>query len=135
MRSAVLIAALGVILLSGCGINIKSADLFMLTRTGQGQTLTMLVNDGGTIRCNGGHTRPLSNALLLQARDLASALDKDVKAHTKFPPKANTVFSYKVALQDGTLSFADTSAARHKELAEAELFAVQAAERACGIAA
>jgi|SRR5947209_2478415 len=135
MRSAVLIAALGVILLSGCGINIKSADLFMLTRTGQGQTLTMLVNDGGTIRCNGGHTRPLSSALLLQARDLASALDKDVKAHTKFPPKANTVFSYKVALQDGTLSFADTSAARHKELAEAELFAVQAAARACGIAA
>jgi hypothetical protein len=135
MRSAVVKTALAAIMLSGCGINIQSADLFKLTRTGQGQTLTMLVNDGGTIRCNGGHTRPLPNDLLLQARDLASALDKDVKAHTKFPPKANTVFSYKVELQDGTLSFADTSAAHHTELAQAELFAVQAAQKACGITA
>ena len=135
MRSTVLKTALALVLLSGCGIDIKSADLFKLTRTGQGQTLTMLVNDGGTIRCNGRKTRPLSNDLLLQARDLATALDKDVKAHTKFPPKANTVFSYKVELQDGTLSFADTSAADHKELAQTELFTVQAAQRACGITA
>ena len=32
----------------------QSPDLFLLTRTGQGATLTLLVNDGGTIRCNGG---------------------------------------------------------------------------------
>lgn len=135
MRLVALTIALGAILLSGCGIDMTSADLFVLTRTGQGQTLTMLVNDGGTIRCNGGHTRALPNALLLRARDLASSLDKDVKAHMKFPPKANSVFTYKVELQDGTLTFADTSAAGHKELAQAELFAVQAAQSACGIAA
>ncbi len=135
MRSAALVIALGALLLSGCGLNVTSADLFVLTRTGQGQTLTMLVNDGGTIRCNGGHTRALSNPLLLRARDIASNLDKDVKAHMKFPSKANSVFSYKVRLQDGTLSFADTSAAGHKELAQAELFAVQAAQSACGITA
>lgn len=135
MRLAALIIALGATLLSGCGIDMTSADLFVLTRTGQGQTLTMLVNDSGTIRCNGGHTKPLPNALLLRARDLASALDKDVKAHMKFPSKANSVFTYKVELQDGTLTFADTSAGGHKELAQAELFAVQAAHSACGIAA
>ena len=135
MRPAALIIALGTLLLCGCGIDITSADLFVLTRTGQGQTLTMLVNDGGTIRCNGGHARALSNALLLRARDIASSLDKDVKAHMKFPPKANTVFTYRVRLQDGTISFADTSAAGHNELAQAELFAVQAAQSACGIAA
>ncbi len=135
MRPAALIIALGTLLLWGCGIDITSADLFVLTRTGQGQTLRMLVNDGGTIRCNGGHARALSNALLLRARDLASSLDKDVKAHMKFPSKANTVFTYRVQLQDGTLSFADTSAAGHTELAQAELFAVQAAQSACGIAA
>ena len=135
MRSVALIVALGSLLLSGCGIDITSADLFVLTRTGQGQTLTLLVNDGGTIRCNGRRKRALSNALLLRARDIASSLDKDVKAHMKFPSKANTVFTYKVQLQDGTISFADTSAAGHKELAQAELFAVQAAQSACGIAA
>ena len=135
MRPAALIIALGILLLCGCGIDITSADLFVLTRTGQGQTLTMLVNDGGTIRCNGRHARALSNALLLRARDIASNLDKDVKAHMKFPSKANSVFTYRVQLQDGTISFADTSAAAHKELAQAELFAVQAAQSACGIAA
>ena len=135
MRPAALIIALATLLLWGCGIDITSADLFVLTRTGQGQTLRMLVNDGGTIRCNGGHARSLSNALLLRARDLASSLDKDVKAHMKFPSKANTVFTYRVQLQDGVLSFADTSAAGHTELAQAELFAVQAAQSACGIAA
>jgi hypothetical protein len=135
MRSAAIIVMLGAALATGCGLNVTSADLFVLTRTGQGQTLTMLVNDGGTIRCNGGHTRALPNALLLRARDIASSLDKDVKAHMKFQPKANTVFTYKVELQDGTLTFADTSAKGHSELAQAELFAVQAAQSACGIAA
>ena len=135
MRSVAVIIAFGTLLLSGCGIDITSADLFVLTRTGQGRTLTMLVNDSGTIRCNGRHTRTLSNALLLRARDIASSLDKDVKAHMKFPSKANTVFTYRVQLQDGTISFADTAAAGHTELAQTELFAVQAAQSACGIAA
>lgn len=135
MRLAGLITVLGAIALSGCGIDTQSPDLFVLTRTGQGQKLTMLVNDGGTIRCNGGKTRALPNALLLRARDLASSLDKDVKAHMRFPRKPNSVFLYRVELQDGTLSFADTSAAGHKELAQAQLFAIQAARSACGIAA
>ena len=72
MRPAVVVSLLVLILLSGCGLNVTSADLFVLTRTGQGQKLTMLVSDGGTIRCNGGRTRALPNALLLQARDIAA---------------------------------------------------------------
>ena len=40
---------------------------------------------------------------------------------------------YRIRLQDGTISFPDTAAAKHKELAEAELFAVQAAQQACGL--
>jgi hypothetical protein len=136
MRPAVVVSLLAVILLSGCGLNVTSADLFVLTRTGQGQKLTMLVSDGGTIRCDGGRTRALPNALLLQARDIASSLDSDVKAHRTFPPKPGSVFTYRVELQDGTLTFADTSAtAKHQELSRAELFAVQAAQSGCGIAA
>ena len=30
--------------LVGCGLNIQAADLFLLTRTGQGHTLTLLVS-------------------------------------------------------------------------------------------
>jgi hypothetical protein len=77
----------------------------------------------------------LSNSLLLRARDLASSLDKDVKAHLTLRPKPNTVDTYRVELQDGTLTFPDTAAAAHKESAQAELFTVQAAQSACGITA
>ena len=44
--------------LAGCGLNVASPDLFVLTRTGQGGKLTLLVNDGGTVRCNGGKVSP-----------------------------------------------------------------------------
>ena len=102
---------------------------------GQGKTLTLLVNDSGTIRCNGGKARPISDPLLLEARDLAKDLDQDVQDNRRFPQPAK-VFSYRVTLQDGTLSFSDAAAAgdpKYPELARAELFAAQAAQGPCGL--
>jgi hypothetical protein len=43
------------------------------------------------------------------------------------------VFRYRITLQDGTVAFSDTAARSHPELARAELFAVQAAQGACGL--
>jgi hypothetical protein len=130
-------AAVGVILavglLAGCGFGVQSPDLFLMTRTGQGRTLTLLLNDGGTIRCNRGRTRRLADPLLLRARDLATSLDNDARRGLRVPATANSAFQYTVKLQDGTISFPDTAAAKHSELAQAELFAVQAAQRACGL--
>jgi hypothetical protein len=119
--------------LCGCGLNVQSADLFLLTRSGQGQRLTLLVNDGGTIRCNGGKARPLPDPLLLQARDLAGTLGADVVSKLHTAANAHSVFTYRVKLQDGTLEFPDTAAATHTELAQAEQFTVQAAQQACGL--
>jgi len=121
------------LVLCGCGFDVESPDLFLLTRTGQGTSLTLLVNDSGTIRCNGGKVRPLPDALLLQARDLAMTLDADVVSKLRFVAGANSVFSYKVRLQDGTLFFPDTAAAKHSELAQAEQFTVLAAQQVCGL--
>jgi hypothetical protein len=126
----VLISAL---MLAGCGLNIQSPDLFVLTRTGQGQRLTLLVNDSGTIRCNGGKAKPLADTLLIQARDLAGNLANDSRAKLRIPRSSNSVAYYSMKLQHGTIQFPDTAAARHHELAEAELFAVQAAQQACGL--
>lgn len=120
--------------LAGCGLNVQSPDLFLLTRTGQGKPLTLLVNDGGTIRCNGGKSRRLSDPLLIRARSLASDLDKDAKKSLRIQPGPRSVATYRIRLQDGTIMFPDTAAATHHELAEAELFAVQAAQQACGLA-
>jgi hypothetical protein len=104
-----------------------------MTRTGEGRTLTLLLNDGGTIRCNGDRARTLADPLLLRARDLATSLDDDAKRGLRIPAPANSAFQYTVRLQDGTISFPDTAAAKHSELAQAELFAVQAAQQACGL--
>jgi hypothetical protein len=118
---------------AGCGLDVAAPDLFVLHRIGQGKPLTLLVNDGGTIRCNGGKAKPLPDPLLLDARDLANDLDQDAKDKMRIPRARNSVFSYTVTLQDGTISFSDTTARGHPELARAELFAVQAAQGPCGL--
>jgi hypothetical protein len=122
--------------LAGCGFDVRSADLFQVTRTGQGQKLTLLVNDGGTIACNGGKPKPLPDRLLLQARDLSADLGGDAKAKLSYPgAPPGSVFSYKVKVQNGTFTFPDTAARARKELARLELFVVQAAADPCGISA
>jgi hypothetical protein len=120
--------------IAGCGLNVASPDLFVLHRMGQGESLTLLVNDSGTIRCNGAKSKSLPDPLLLAARDLASDLDTDVKDNRRFASPAR-VFSYRVTLQDGTLTFSDVAARnrRYPELARAELFAAQAAQGPCGL--
>ena len=118
--------------LAGCGFNVAPSDLFVLHRSGQGRELTLLVSDGGTIRCDNGPPRPISDALLLQARDLADDLDKDVKAGLRpASPSTRSVYTYSIKLQDGTIAFADTDAAAHAELGRAQLFTAQATEGPC----
>ncbi len=128
---AVVIAACG--LVSGCGLNVELADLFLLTRTGQGSTLTLLVNDSGTIRCNGSKEKTLPSALLIQARNLAASLAGPASRHLDLPSGPGTVFSYRIKLQQGTIRFSDRDAAHHNLLAQAELFAAQTAQQACGL--
>jgi hypothetical protein len=136
MRSAVVrvptSAAVGVlaVIAASCGVNVQPADLFLLQRTGQGKTLTLLVRDDGTIRCNGHTGKALSDAQLLQARDLESSLDTDAKTPLR-PAAVGRVYTYSIKLPDGTITFGDTAAAAHKELGQAELFATQVFESGC----
>jgi hypothetical protein len=116
--------------LAGC-LSVRSADLFLLTRTGGGPQLTLLVSDGGTVRCNRGPAKPLPDSLLLRARDLANKLDTDARQQLHLPRTSNTVATYTVKLKDGTISFPDTAARTHSELAQLELLAVQIAQGPC----
>lgn len=118
--------------LTGCGLAVQSADLFLLTRQGPGGQLTLQVSDGGTLRCNGGRPRAMSDSQLIQARTLADDLDADARHHLSLPAAPRSVYRFKIELQNGTVSFADTDAVHHRVLAEAELFAVQAAQQLCG---
>jgi hypothetical protein len=125
--------AAAVVVLAGCGLNVQSADLFLLTRTGQGSKLTLLVNDSGTIRCNGAKAKMISNTLLIEARDLSDNLGTDAGHNLVLAPRPGTVFSYRISLQQGTIRFSDRDTQGHQELARAELFAAQAAQQACGL--
>jgi hypothetical protein len=119
--------------LGGCGFDVQSPDDFLLTRTGEGSTLTLEVNDGGTVRCNGGNAKQISNALLLQARGIVTDLTTDAKAKLHLPLAAHSVFSYTVRMQDGTITFPDTAAGTRHELSEVESFALQTAQGPCGL--
>ena len=132
MRTAAAVLAT-VAMLAGCGLDVQSPDLFQVTRTGQGQKLTLVVNDGGTIACNGAKAKSLPDPQLLQARDLATQLNLDAKAKLKFPASTRSVFSYTVKVPDGTFTFPDTAAGSRKELSQLELFVVQAAASPCGL--
>ncbi len=131
--AAATLAAVAV--LAGCGFDVQSADLFQVIRTGQGQKLSLLVNDSGTIACNGGKPKALPDPLLLQARDLASSLNTDADGKLSFGPSARSVYSYTVKVPNGTFTFPDTAGAARKELSQLELFVVQAAANPCGISA
>jgi hypothetical protein len=130
---AVSAAAAAVALLTAGCFDVRSADLFLLTRTGQGSTLTLLVNDGGTIRCNGGKAKRVSNTTLIAARDLADNLAGDAQDNLTIPRAPGSVYYYRIRLEQGTVAFPDRAAATRKVLAQAELFAAQAAQRACGL--
>jgi hypothetical protein len=135
MRAAAVALLAAAVVLAGCGFDVESPDLFQVTRTGQGEKLSLLVNDGGTISCNGGKPKSLPDPLLLQARDLATNLNSDAKAKLNLRATARSVFSYTVKVANGTFTFPDTAADSRKELSQLELFVVQAAADPCGISA
>lgn len=120
--------------LAGCGLNVQSPDLFLLTRMGQGPTLVLEVSDGGTIRCNGGSAHPISSARLITARDLADTLATDAQNKLNLPARTGSIYSFRIRLQQGTITFPDRDTPGHPNLAQAALFATQAAQQVCGLA-
>jgi hypothetical protein len=117
--------------LAACGFDVPAPDDFLMTRTGQGTRVTLLVNDSGTIRCNGGRARPITSALLIAARNLVDSLTTDANAGLRIPQARDSVYRYTVRMEAGTITFPDTAAAAHPELAPVEQFALQAFAGPC----
>jgi hypothetical protein len=117
--------------LAGCGLEVQQPDLFLLKRTGNGAPLTELVNTGGTVRCDGSKAKPLPDKLLLKARNVSSRLNRDARHHLNIASQPDSVYRYRVRLQDGTIYFPDTAARTHSELAQLELLAVSIAQGPC----
>jgi hypothetical protein len=117
--------------LAGCGQ--AGADLFVVTRSGQGPgaALTLRVADDGFVRCNGGPRRRISDQQLLLAREVQRELDGDAKQRTSRPPGQTSVLSYAVRLESGTVRFSDTSPGITKEERKAAAFTREVATGVC----
>lgn len=128
---ALLVAAA---LLGGCGA--PSKDLFVVTRSGSipGARLNLVVNDGGTVRCNGGAARDLASADLLQARALARDLAPLAQHGRALAPGPNAVLRYRVRLEEGTVAFADDSRPQPAPFLRIQSLTRRVAQRVCGLA-
>ncbi len=130
------IGALGVTIatlaLGGCG-GVKAADLFILTRTGPtpGARLTLLINEEGGLRCNGGRTLSLSDPQLVQARALQEDLHDPATSHLVLAPRSGSVYSYSLRDIDGSVRFSDNSAGQPRVLRNLQLFVLQVAQQVC----
>ncbi len=120
------------LLLGGCG-GVKAADLFLVTRSGSGPgaQLTLLVNEEGGVRCNGGPTLKLNDSQLVQARAIQEDMHSAASANLSLPPQPGSVLSYVVREESGTIRFSDNSAGQPRVLQQLALFVLQVAQQVC----
>jgi hypothetical protein len=95
--------------LAACGS--QAADLFLVHRAGSvpGAKLDLLVRDDGTVRCNRGPARRMTDPQLLIARQLQRDLDSAATNQVMLRPGPQSVFTYSVQTPAGRLRFSDTS--------------------------
>jgi hypothetical protein len=128
-----LTAVLAVAVASGCGGGIAAPDLFVLQRTGSapGARLTLLVNEEGGVRCNGGRTLKLSDPLLIRARAIQEELHEQASEHLALPAGAGSVLSYFLRDENGTVRFSDNSPRQPRVFHELALFTLEVAQQVC----
>ncbi|RKQ91337.1 hypothetical protein C8N24_1159 [Solirubrobacter pauli] len=131
MRWALAVAA--AVVLAGCGS--PAPDLFEVKRTGAdtNANLTLLVSDDGSVTCNGGKRHPIPNETLLRARELERDLSEQAELHLVLEPARDSVLTYGVRMEAGTLSFADTSRPMPAPFARLMAFTKDVGEDVCGI--
>jgi hypothetical protein len=131
VRRALLAAALTA-LLAGCGS--APPDLFVVQRSGAdpNANVELLVSDGGSVKCNG-EEHALDAERLLTARRLQRDLAPQAELGIELPPGRGTQLSYRVAMETGTIAFADRSEGVPNTFQRLAAFTTDVAERVCGI--
>jgi hypothetical protein len=131
VASRVSALALIAVAIAGCGS--PSADLFAVQRSGSipGARLSMVISDGGSVRCNAAKPVELTNAQLLDARELGRDLKDPAERHVELAARRGSILRYSVTTPDGTLRFADNSPGARGALARLTLFVREVAKRQC----
>jgi len=121
------------LLLAGCGQ--PAPDLFEVRRSGDDAAakLTLVVSDGGTVRCNDREPEALDADRLLQARELARDLEEPAALGLELEPGPRSVLSYRVRAPSGTVAFSDTSRQRPPVFDRIAAYTDDVAEDVCRI--
>jgi hypothetical protein len=133
---ALSLALLASALLAGCG-GIKAPDLFIVQRSGAdpGAALTLVVNEEGGVTCNGRAAKlKLSDPQLVEARAIQEDLREPASEHTSLPPAPQSVLSYYLRDENGSVRFADNSAHQPEVFRRLALFVLQTAQQVCHLA-
>lgn len=127
-------ALLATALLGGCG-GIVAPDLFVVRRSGSTPQarLTVLINEEGIARCNGGPGRRVSDSQLIQARTIQERLHDYASRHERLAAQPGSVLSYYVRDQDGSVAFADNSLHQPRVTRELAAWTLAVAQQACGL--
>jgi hypothetical protein len=130
-RALLLVLALAAVA-PGCGV--ESPDLFAVDRTGpdRNANVRMIVNDGGSVTCDG-KSHPLDAGRLLTARRLERDLEPQAELSMDLPPGPGTELSYRVSMEQGTIVFSDRSRGIPNTFQRLAAFTKDVTERVCGI--
>ena len=118
---------------AGCGS--PPPDLFEVKRSGEdvNANVDVVVNDGGSVTCNGKEHR-LDADLLLRARQVLRDLEPQAELHLELPPGPRSQLRYTARMEAGTVSFADTSRGNPKSFLALAAFTKDVTEDVCGLA-
>lgn len=131
-RLASVVVASAASLVVGCGT--PSPDLFEVQRRGEdpNANVEVVVNDGGSVSCNG-KSHGLDADRLLRARQLLRDLEPQAELHLELPPGPQAQLRYTARMEKGTVSFADTSKGNPPSFLALAAFTKDLTERVCGL--
>jgi hypothetical protein len=133
MRTAIAsLSLLGALLLAGCS-GVKAPDLFIVHRTGSGSSanLTLLVDEEGGVRCNGGKVLRLSDPQIVKARAIQEEIHEQAAKHLTLAPRPGSVLRYYLRDESGWVRFADNSSGQPAVFRQLVLFVLQTAQQVC----
>ena len=132
MRRLAAVALALTLAAAGCGS--PPPDLFEVKRSGEdvNANVDVVVNDGGSVTCNGKEHR-LDADLLLRARQVLRDLEPQAELHLELPPGPGSQLRYTARMEAGTVSFADTSRDNPKSFLALAAFTKDVTEDVCGL--